>query len=117
VSRRETLSKLVRIGDMLLDKKMQELQIAAAERARNLALLRDLTPGPIEEPQTIAGAQAALRYNRWADARRAEINLVLATRTAEWLQAKADAERALGQAEVLKNIHKRNNKRKNQTLT
>jgi len=107
MSRREMISKLVKIGDMLLDKRMHELRASAAERDHNLVLLKNLTPEPIEEPQTISGALAALSYNQWADARRAEINLVLATKTAQWLQAKADAERALGRSEVLKKIYKR----------
>jgi len=107
MSRRKMMSNLEKIGDMLFDKQMHALQTAAAERNHILALLRDLTPKSVNEPQTIAEAQAALRYDRWADARRADINLVLATKTAEWLQAKENAERAWARADVLKKIYKR----------
>lgn len=103
----DKLSKLVRIAGMLRDKRMHALKCASAERNRTRSLLQNLAHGKPEEPQTIAEAQATLRYNRWADVRRAEINVVLAAKTAEWLQARSDAERALGQAEVLKKIYNR----------
>jgi hypothetical protein len=49
-------------------------------------------------------AQVALRYQLWADIRRAELNTVLARQTADWLAAREDARHAFGRAEALRGI-------------
>jgi hypothetical protein len=51
-----------------------------------------------------------VRYQHWADLRRAEINLVLARQTVDWMEARGAAQSAFGRAEVLRQLqikHKR----------
>ncbi|RUS59758.1 hypothetical protein EGN72_13785 [Pseudorhodobacter sp. E13] len=104
MTRKKDLARLASLSGLILDQKLAVLQSLAAEREASLQRLRDLAqnnPGKYETPQD---AQVALRYNRWADARRADINITLARQTAEWLDARAEAKHAFGRAEVLRQL-------------
>jgi hypothetical protein len=46
-------------------------------------------------------------YERWAEARRAEINLTLARQTAEWIEARDAARQAFGRADALRRLSDR----------
>jgi hypothetical protein len=54
-----------------------------------------------------AAVQAGLLYERWAEARRAEINLTLARQTAEWIEARDAARQAFGRADALRRLSDR----------
>lgn len=104
MKRMETLG---RIAGLILDARLAEVQ--AAQRARNESLghleaLR-VPPAPAEDPLT--AARVALRYDQWADARRAEINVTLARQTAAWMEAQDSARTAFARAEVLRRLAKR----------
>jgi hypothetical protein len=92
---------------MVLDQQLATLHKAASARTRSLSQLNDLATPDAEGLDPMTEARAILRYNQWADARRAEINLKLASQTAEWLQAREDAARALGRSEVLRTLSQR----------
>lgn len=107
MTRKKELAQLGALSGLILDQKLAVLQSLAAERDASLNRLRDLAqdaPVTYETPQE---AQVALRYNRWADARRSEINIILARQTAEWLEARTDAKRAFGRAEVLSKLQEK----------
>ncbi len=90
---------------MVLDVRLARLTEAASARDASLAQLAILAqPVQGSEPFDIAQAQVQLTYDRWAEARRAEINLVLARQTAEWMQARADASLAFGRSDVLRRL-------------
>lgn len=101
------LARLIQLAGMVLDQRLANLHEAATQRARSLARLDDLNQMPAEGLSVLEAAQAELRYNRWADARRAEINLTLARQTATWMEARAAAAQAFGRNEVLKSLHSR----------
>jgi hypothetical protein len=64
------------------------------------------TEKPIDlEP--IVAAQIGLEYERWADARRAELNLVIARQTAAWLEARGEAQAAFGRVQALRALASR----------
>jgi hypothetical protein len=48
-----------------------------------------------------------LVYDRWADVRRAELNLVIARQTAEMLEARSEAGTAFGRLQALQGLAKR----------
>ena len=49
----------------------------------------------------VTAARVGLDYERWADARRGELNLVIARQTADWLEARSDAQTAFGRVQAL----------------
>lgn len=107
MTKREDLDRMSRIGELILDQRLATLREAAKARARSLEMLAVLSPAPQDGCQTIAEAQALLLYQRWADARRADINLTLARQTAQWLEARAAAAQAFGRADVLRQLQNR----------
>lgn len=107
MTRARQLGQIRELSEMILNRRLEELHASAAAREKSLTALRDLVPRPGEALCPVAGAQAALRYARWADARRAEINLTLARQTARWMEAQQDARAAFGRAEVLKKLQEK----------
>ena len=104
------LAPLVRLSGMVLDAELARVRRAAAARDASLAALAALALAPSrpdDDISPIATAQAGLRYQRWADARRAEINIRLARQTAEWMTRRAEAATAFGRAEALRSLHDR----------
>lgn len=111
MTRHDTADRITRLrslADLLLEVRLSELQTAAAARAASLDRLADLdrTSQPTDLPD-IAAAEVELRYQRWADQRRADINLVLARQTADWIEARSAAGLAFGKAQALQGLAKK----------
>lgn len=101
----KSITKLQVLAGLLLDHRLSTLQSAARAKAQSEAALARLAQ--TTEADGLVGAAAALaglQYQRWAEARRAEINLVLARQTRDWLDAQATAREAFGKAEALKGL-------------
>ena len=99
------LRQLQQISQLISDRRLAALQVCAAARNRSLQRLQDLEEKATLDPlEPIAQAQAELRYEAWADARRADINLLLARQTVEWMEARKAAESAYGKASVLQRL-------------
>jgi len=104
----QRLLPLVRISRLLLDSALARVEHAARARDESRAQIARLAAGPVpEDMPPVAAALAELRYQQWADKRRAEINLTLARQTADWLDAREKARRALGRAETLRKLAER----------
>ena len=103
-----TLRPLVEISQLMLDHKLAALTRAAAAREESRTRLAGLSR-PLAETDLplAAAAQAGLLYERWAEARRAEINLTLARQTAEWIEARDAARQAFGRADALRRLSDR----------
>lgn len=100
------LRRLKELADLMLDHRLALLRNAAAAKAQSEAALAALAR-PASEPDGLEGAAAALAglaYQRWTDARRAEINPVLARQTHHWMETRDEAKRAFGKAEVLRGL-------------
>jgi len=104
MNKKASLQRLTALSDLILDTQLAKLQAAAAERYKSLQRLEDLAAAPSDEANDLTHAATLMRYQRWADARRREINLVLARQTAVWMEARQNAQTAFGRAEVLKKI-------------
>lgn len=99
------LARLAGLAGMVRDLRLAELERAARARAESRTRLSGLALEPLDSDLgPIAAAQAEMRYQAWAEARRAEINLTLARQTAEWLEAQEAARRAFGRAEALRTL-------------
>ncbi len=84
------------------------LVLAKANHARQISMgqlagLATEQELPADMPE-IVGRRAEMTYQRWAEGRRAEINVVLARQTADWLTAQDAARAVFGQTEALKAI-------------
>jgi len=104
------LSRLKAISDLVRDQHLTKLQVCAAARTASLQRLDDLRVTQNGDLDPILQAQSMVRYQHWADLRRAEINLVLARQTVDWMEARGAAQSAFGRAEVLRQLqikHKR----------
>lgn len=90
------------LAGVVLDARLSELSAIARAREGSLsrlaALDRPVSPADLNP---IAAAEAAVRYQHWADQRRAEINETLARQTVALEEARRRAAQAFGRAEVL----------------
>ncbi len=102
---RKNIAVLQSLSQIVLDARLATLRTAADARAASLDRLADLGHSPVAtELPELAAIDVAMRYHRWADQKRTEINLTLARQTATWLDARAEAKTAFGKAEALKGI-------------
>lgn len=106
MSQKQQLAKLQQIAGLMLDSRLAALQTAARAKAESEAQLAGLAvamaaPADIS---AVAAERAALTYQRWADARRAELNLVLARQTVAWMEARDAARVAFGKTEALAGV-------------
>ena len=69
------------------------MQLGAINEAGRPADLEPVTAGKV-----------ALTYDRWADLRRSELNLVIARQTAEWMEARREAQTAFGRVQALQGL-------------
>lgn len=100
--RKAQLLSLGVLADLMLDSRLSALRAAAEARGASLTRLETLNAPPAAtDLPAVAEALAGLAYQRWADARRAEINLVLARQTAEWMEARDAARLAFGRKRAL----------------
>ena len=105
MSRIEEITKLQRLAELMLDHRLAALREAASAKAQSEATLAGLSaPEAVEGLQGAAGALAALQYQRWAEARRTELNACLARQTRAWLDARDLAKEAFGKAEALRGL-------------
>ncbi len=102
------VTRLLPLADLVLDRELARLRALAQQRERSLMQLRALDQGTAPTaPGEIADTLVALRYLRWADAERAELNLQLAAHTAAWLVARDEARQAFGRQQALRQLSER----------
>lgn len=105
MTKAKDLTRLAQITQLMLDLKLADLRSAAAKRQHSLDLLASLNKVALaSDLSPIAAHQAELRYQHWADVRRAEINLLLARQTAEMHVARDAAGQAFGKDQALRAI-------------
>ena len=102
----DALVRLRQISKLILDVKLAALHTAAQKRQQSLDLLTNLNKqGSDTDLNPVVAYQTELRYQFWAEARRAEINVVLARQTAQMLAARDAAGQAFGKDQALRGLH------------
>jgi hypothetical protein len=99
------LKKLAEVAQLMLDHRLGLLRSAAddLERSRmQRAALDQAARSTDLEPVT--AEKVALAYDRWADRRRSELNLVIARQTAGWMEARSEAQTAFGRVQALQGL-------------
>ncbi len=101
------LAHICRLSDMIFD--VQQMRLSAATRLRQESLdrLASLAMPSAQDLDPLTAAKAHLRYQLWADQRRAEINLNLARQTAAWHEAQVETRHAFGRTEALRLLEAR----------
>lgn len=97
--------RMAELAQLVLDHRLGRLRSAAAEleRSRQQIAALDLSATPPDlEPVTTE--KVALAYNRWADQRRSELNLVIARQTVDWMEARGEAQTAFGRVQALQGL-------------
>lgn len=102
------IARIRDLSQMVLDHRLTVLRETAGRREQTRMQIAALGQAaePVDLP-AVAGSQVALRYQLWADARRSELNTVLARQTAHWLEARQEAQTAFGRAEALRLLAQR----------
>ena len=102
MTKAKDLARLGQISQLILDVRLASLHLAAQKRQHSLDLLAELNrPMPQDALSLVAAHQAELRYQRWAEMRRADINPILARQTAEMLAARDEAGQAFGRNQAV----------------
>ncbi len=102
---RDRLARLRQISALQRDLALAEVSRAARARERSLAQLAALdSESPATDLPAIADQQIRIAYRLWADKRRAELNLILARQTVEWMAKRDAAALTLGRTEVLERL-------------
>lgn len=99
------LKGLQSLAQIILDARLNDLQAIARAREESLARLADLNrPFAPSDLHPVAAAEADLRFQRWADLRRAEVNEALARQNVKMEEVRAEAREAFGRAQALSRL-------------
>lgn len=102
---RKDLALLQDLSEMVRDRDMAALRSATLAREASEARLADLAkPMSTEGLDPVAAALTEIRWQKWADRRRAEINIQLARQIVEWTEARDKACHAFARADVLRKL-------------
>ncbi len=106
MTKSKDLSRLADVAQLMLDDRLGRLRASASalERSRQQLAAINLAARPAEELSPVVGERVAIIYDRWADARRSELNLVIARQTADCLEARAEAQDAFGRVQALQGL-------------
>lgn len=98
----DRLQRLAAMAGMVLDARSAELtRIATARDALKVQLAALNAPRSAEGLSPSAAAQVSFDFETWASRRRADLNLRIAAKHAEWLAHLDETRRAFGRAQVL----------------
>lgn len=105
---RKDLQSLATLSQLVLDQRLSALRQTAERLERSKAQLSAINAAgaPADLPPVQAGL-VDLAYQRWADIRRAELNLAIAQQTISWIDAKSEAATAFGRVQALQGAAKR----------
>ena len=94
------IARLRALSEMVLDARLANLRAKAEARQSTMDKLNGLcAPTPtLDDKAGVADAVAALNFQIWAEARRADLSQNLARQTAEWMDSRDQARLAFGQA-------------------
>jgi hypothetical protein len=112
MSQANDLNRLADLAQLMLDHRLGQLRVSADQleqsRMQLSAINRPTEPTDLDP---VLSAKVGLGYDRWADVRRSELNLVIARQTAHWLEARGEAQTAFGRVQALQGLAARHKTR------
>lgn len=105
MTRSQDLTRLRALAELTLDHRLSRMRAAKLALDRSQAQLADINAAaaPAELP-LVAAARAEWTYQRWAELRRSELNLVIARQKADCLDAREAAKTAFGRLQALRGL-------------
>lgn len=105
MTRPDDYTKIMALADLLLQHRLGQMRQTSAllERSRAQMAAIDQGAAAADLPEVMAD-RVACDYRRWADARKAELNEVLARQTLDVMAARAEAQFAFGRMQALRGI-------------
>jgi hypothetical protein len=118
MTKAQNMARLRALTEMVLDSHLSDLRAKAAQRQATIEKLEGLrAPTPmLDDAAGISDALAALNFQIWAEARRAELSQTLARQTAVWLDSRDDARQAFGKARGFEKLAEKINQQKRPKL-
>ena len=106
MTKANNLSRLEDVAQLMLDHRLGRLHNAAAELDRSRMQLASINAAarPSDELEPITAERVGMAYDRWADQRRSELNLVIARQTAAWIERRGEAQTAFGRVQALQGL-------------
>ncbi len=102
------LAGLHEVAQLVLDAHLADVRQIVRVRDESLAHLAELNrPFGETDLHPIVAAEAEIRFQRWADLRRAEVNQILARQTVQLEEARTAAQIAFGRAGALAKLRDR----------
>lgn len=100
------LAKLAALANLILDSRLSGLQAAAKAKEECEVQLARLAVPVLGQSELngVAAELSRLQYQRWADARRADLNQQLARHTVRVIEARDAAREAFGKKQALGSI-------------
>ena len=99
------LARLAELAQLALDHRLGTLRANAEklEQSRMQLSALNQVAQPVDLDPMLS-TRVGLEYERWADTRRAELNLVIARQTAMWHEARDEAQTAFGRVQALQGL-------------
>jgi hypothetical protein len=105
MTRSRDMARLTDLAQLVLDHRLAALRRSADALAQSRMQLSALNLPSVESGLApVEAERVALAYQRWADARRSDLNLVIARQTAACLDARGEASLALGRRQALQGV-------------
>jgi hypothetical protein len=105
MSHEKDLKRLAEVAQLMLDHRLGQLHGAAAELERSRMQRNAINEaGRPADLEMLTAGKVALTYDRWAEQRRSELNLVIARQTVDWMEARSEAQSAFGRAQALQGL-------------
>lgn len=114
MSKARDLSRLSKVAQLTLDHRLGQLRASAAEVERSRMQLASINASArtVDDIAPVTAERVVLSYERWADVRRSELNLVIARQTVAWMEARGEAQAAFGRVQALQGLATRQRERK-----
>jgi hypothetical protein len=105
MTRSDDYHKVMALADLLLQHRLGQMRQTSARLERSRAQMAAIDKGAAaaDLPEVMA-ERVACDYRGWADARKAELNGVLARQTLDVMAARAEAQLAFGRVQALRGI-------------
>jgi hypothetical protein len=106
MTRANDISRLAEVAQLMLDHRLGLLRVSATELERSRMQLQSINAAarPSEDLAPMTAEKVGMAYDRWADVRRSELNLVIARQTASWIEARGEAQNAFGRVQALQGL-------------
>lgn len=102
------MARLVHLAEMSLDHSLGRLRSSRARLDQSRMQLSAINQTGLQvDLEPIVATRVGLGYERWADIRRAEFNMIIARQTADWLEARDAAQVAFGRVQALQALSRR----------